>query len=106
MSDLLSVQPHHVKREEKLYCHQHDPERLAAKNRQWHAERRAKDLKEAAIQKTARRLSKQLGVKAQAYYQQGWKLQDCGYRPALVVSFEDVKQLVERLQQAGVLKAG
>lgn len=88
-----------IQRDGEWYCGQHDPEKVktkrAARDQAWKEREEAQD----AIQAEGRRLAKRLGVLGGTYYNAlGSGLGH--YERALVIRFDEVERLIERLGKA------
>lgn len=87
-----------VKREGKWYCHQHDPVNIKKRQAATAAMHKSKEDKDREIEQEANRLAKALGC-GQPYYDKGWGSNDHGYREFLLISFEDVKRLIDQAKR-------
>lgn len=77
---------------DKWYCGQHDPEAVKARHAARDEKYRIERTNEDAIQAEAKRLARQLGVKAEVYWGSF-----SGHQRRLVISFEDCEKLAARL---------
>lgn len=86
-----------VTRDGKLFCRQHDPQAKNEKEVAKRAKRQAIDNAEHALEADAKRLLSQLGVTGGVYRAYDVLRRRFVTRPDVVISFSEVKRLLERL---------
>lgn len=88
-----------VERDGRWFCSQHDPERARARGAAKAAERQARQAQDDEVEREAHRLAEALGVYPQVYRVWSWPRKETLTVPSIVISFEDVKKLIERLKE-------
>lgn len=89
-----------IKRYGKWYCKQHDPEAVEARRQARDAEFDASRRASGVIYDEGRKLAKTLGVNGDVYYSTNGPFSTHGYTRHLVLSFDDCRKLVEKLQRS------
>jgi regulator of protease activity HflC (stomatin/prohibitin superfamily) len=86
-----------IEREGRWYCFQHDPEAVASQEAERTLARARRDEEQRAIRAEGERLAKRLGIGAQPYYRPGYPGIEGGYVEALIVSYDEIQKLLERI---------
>lgn len=89
-----------VERQGKWYCKQHDPELRIVRDAKEFEEQQAAQARGERIEQEGNRIAVALGIEASVHFIRGgsWRDSTDGVREYLVISFDELRKLLARLE--------